>query len=244
MYREAKPVDIVVLYGAPLLLTLLLYFAVSTVHIDSSASSDDDNYKESTEEDFEEENSIQLCCTWGHDLQDGKLKYNIDDIDGSKEQQNAVRNAIEEWDSSIDSLDLERVSRTAQSDITVEFDNGSEEIAGDEEIAGKTVTTFDQHGFLDNAEVTIYKEPYGYELDTSEIEQVIKHEMGHALGLGHANFDGNLMALRVNDGTDTISECEIKAVIEANYWKLGGFNGDNTYPSYPKGQNVFCEDDP
>jgi hypothetical protein len=45
--------------------------------------------------------------------------------------------------------------------------------------------------------------------------------MGHALGLGHANFDRNLMAEMVNHGTATVSECEIKAVIEANYWKLG-----------------------
>jgi predicted Zn-dependent protease len=226
----------------PLFLTLLLYFAISPIHVVSSASADD-NLKDSAGEDFEEENSIQLCCTWGSDLQDGKLKYNIDDIDGSKDQQNAVRNAIEEWDSSIGSLDLERVSSTTQSDIRVEFYDGSEETAGDEEIAGKTVTIFDQYGFLDNAEITIYKEPYGYELETSEVEQIVKHEMGHALGLGHANFDGNLMALRVNDGTDTISECEIKAVIEANYWKLGGYNRDNTYPSYPKGQSVICEDD-
>jgi hypothetical protein len=40
--------------------------------------------------------------------------------------------------------------------------------------------------------------------------------MGHALGLGHANFDGNLMAERIKDGTETISECEIRAVVEAN----------------------------
>jgi hypothetical protein len=40
--------------------------------------------------------------------------------------------------------------------------------------------------------------------------------MGGALGLGHANFDGNLMAEKVNAGTEKVSECEVKA----NYWKL------------------------
>jgi hypothetical protein len=30
--------------------------------------------------------------------------------------------------------------------------------------------------------------------------------MGHALSLGHANFDGNLMAEKVNDGTEKVSE--------------------------------------
>ena len=160
-----------------------------------------------------------------------------------KEEQDAVRNAIEEWDSRIDPLDLERVSTMMQSDITVEFNDGSEETVDGEEIAGQTVTTFDQYGFLDNARVTIYKEPYGYEFDTSAIHQVVKHEMGHALGLGHANFDGNLMAQEVNAGTDNISDCEIKAVIEANYWKLGGYNQDNTYPDYPEDASTVCEQD-
>jgi predicted Zn-dependent protease len=208
----------------------------------SSTNPDDSNNNDFLGEDFEEENSIQICCTWGSDLQDGKLKYNIDDIDSSKEQQDTVRNAIEEWDSRISPLDLERVSSSTHSDIKVEFDDGSEETVMGEEIAGETITTFDQYGFLDNTVVTIYKEPYGYELDTSEIEQVVKHEMGHALGLGHANFDGNLMAQRVNDGTDTISECEIKAVVEANYWKLGDYNRENTYPYYPHDYNTNCED--
>ena len=79
---------------------------------------------------------------------------------------------------------------------------------------------------MDNAKITISRSIQAYDFDTSTIEQIAKHEMGHALGLGHANFDGNLMAESVNDGTDTISECEIKAVIEANYWKLGDENDD------------------
>ena len=222
-------------------LILILYPPIS---IAQAANSDKDNdNNEYLSEDFEEENSIQICCTWGSDMQDGKLTYNIDDTDSSKEEQDAVRNAIEQWDSNIDSLDLERVSTATPSDITVEFRDGSEETNTGEEIAGQTITTFDQFDFLDNARITILKEPYGYELNTLAIEQVTKHEMGHALGLGHANFDGNLMAQKVNDGTDNISDCEIKAVIEANYWKLGSNNHDNTYPTYPEDTRVICEDD-
>lgn len=172
-------------------------------------------------EDFEEENSIQICCTWGNHLRDGKLTYNIDDIISSKEEQDAVRNAIEEWDSKIDPLDLERVSTMTISDITVEFHDGSEETEGGEEIAGQTVTTFDQYDFLDNARITIFKEPYGYELDTSAIEQVVKHEMGHALGLGHANFESDLMSQRLSSKEMmNISQCDINGVLQANQWKL------------------------
>ena len=43
-----------------------------------------------------------------------------------------------------------------------------------------------------------------------------KTRAGHTLGLGHANFDGNLMAETVNDGTATVPECEINAVTTAN----------------------------
>jgi Matrixin len=244
LYRKVQPQSVVVPCGLFLLLILLSHCISFPVPADaSSADVDNDSNGDITGEDFEEENSIQLCCTWGSNLRDGKLTYNIDNIDSSKEQQDAVRNAIEEWDSKIGPLDLERISSVTQPDIRVEFEGGSDERVLGEEIAGETLTTFDQFGFLDNAKVTIYKEPYGHELDTSEIEQVVKHEMGHALGLGHANFDGNLMAQRVNDGTDTISDCEVKAAVEANYWKLGDHNLDNTYPYFPEDESTVCEDD-
>ena len=201
----------------------------------ASTDGDEDN-----DEDFEDENAIQICCAWGSDLRDGKLTYHIDA--SSKDQQNAVTKAIEEWDSRINSLDLERVTKITQpADIRIGFQDESEETKEGEEIAGQTVTTFDQNGFLDNAQITISKSVRDYEFDTATIEQVAKHEMGHALGLGHANFDGNLMAERVNEGTETVSECEVKAVTQANYWKLGDDNRDNTYPNYPEDDNIVCE---
>ena len=101
---------------------------------------------------------------------------------------------------------------------------------------------------MDKAEITISRTIQAFDFDTSTIEQIAKHEMGHALGLGHANFDGNLMADSVNDGTDTISDCEIKAVVEANYWKLGENNNDdggggNTDSDYLQEGITSCEVD-
>jgi hypothetical protein len=61
--------------------------------------------------------------------------------------------------------------------------------------------------------------------------------MGHALGLGHANFDGNLMSEKVNDGTENVSECEVKAVLQANYWRL---IADSTSPVIPDTNRIMC----
>jgi hypothetical protein len=53
----------------------------------------------------------------------------------------------------------------------------------------------------------------GFKFDEGIVEHIVKHEMSHALGLGHADFDGNLIAEKVNDGPENISKCEIKAVL-------------------------------
>jgi hypothetical protein len=104
------------------------------------------------------------------------------------------------------------------------------------------MTTFYGDGFIGKVEITINKKVQGYEFDTKTIGQIAKHEMGHALGLGHANFDANLMAEKVNDGTAFVSECEIKAVIEANYWKLGQNEEDaNSMPDYPHENSMACD---
>jgi hypothetical protein len=202
-----------------------------------SASTNNDN------EDFEDQNSIQICCAWGQELQDGILTYKIDDDDISKDQKAVVQDAIEEWDTKITPLELEELSNTKNSDVTIEFQGGNDESKDEgEEIAGQTITLFDRYGFIDKAEIIINKGVQDYEFDTKIIGQVAKHEMGHALGLGHANFDGNLMAEKINDGTAVVSDCETKAVIEANFWKLGQseHNADSE-PDYPENNSMACD---
>ena len=233
-----------------LLLSILISSSLSFVHVANASTSSDlpedkksereqseeEDEEDSEEQDFEEENSIQICCAWGSSLEDGRLTYYIDDDDTSEEQQQAVRNAVQEWDTKIKHLELEEESNRKSSDIKIDFEDDNDE----EEIAGQTITIANAYGFLVNAEITIYTEVQEYEFDTTTIGQVAKHEMGHALGLGHANFDGNLMAEMVNYGTATISECEINAVIEANYWKLGDNDEENIDPDNPRHDSVTC----
>jgi hypothetical protein len=101
---------------------------------------------------------------------------------------------------------------------------------------------FYEDGFIGKVEITINKKIQDFRFDTKTIGQIAKHEMGHALGLGHANFDNNLMAERVNQGTGSVSECETEAVIEANYWKLGQYEKNNNLtPYYPQVDSVACD---
>jgi hypothetical protein len=68
-----------------------------------------DHDGDNANEDFEEQNSIQIYCAWGYNLLDGILTYYIDK-EGSNEQQEKARNAIQEWDRNINSLELEETS--------------------------------------------------------------------------------------------------------------------------------------
>ncbi len=216
-----------------LLGTLILLIALESSGTFQIASADHDDENEedvSSDDDFEEENSIQICCAWGEKLADGSLTYKISGSDSDIVQ--AVRTAIEDWDYKIIGLELDEINKKKkEADIEVSFEKDGEEIAG------QTVNNFNGFGLIDNAEMTISKNAFGRDFDTKTIEQIAKHEMGHALGLGHANFGGNLMTELVNDGTGTIDECEIKSVYEANQWKLKD-GSDSAYA--PSKYDVEC----
>jgi hypothetical protein len=189
------------------------------------------------DEDFEAQNTIQICCTWGHNLLDGILTYYVETGSSTKQHQDEVTNAVQEWDRNLDSLELEESSSKKKGDILIEFQKEYEGNEGEKMAVGQSINTLDNSGFIDKVEIIVYRGTSEYEFDEDIIQRIVAHEMGHALGLGHANFDGNLMAEKVNDGTENVSECETKAVLKANYWKL---IADGIEPAMPEKNEIAC----
>jgi hypothetical protein len=187
---------------------------------------------------------LQICCAWSEKISDGILEYRISD-EGNEDSKQSVRKAIQDWDLLIDNLAFveKQNDESSETDVEIGFSD-SDEDANDEEFdygdsiaAGKTEFRFDNNGFVDSIEVTLSGGIFGNGFPNSELEQIARHEIGHVLGLGHANFDGSLMSESTDGGAESISTCEINGVLAANYWRLVAA-GDN--PEYPSANFVAC----
>lgn len=203
---------------------------------------DGDNDDGGGDIDLDEMNLLQICCAWSDKISDGVLEYKISD-EGDEDSKQSVRNAIQDWDLLIDNLIFVEKQDDSEADVEIGFSD-SDEDANDEEFdygdpvaAGKTEFRFDNLGFIDSIEVTLSGGIFGNGFQNSELEQIARHEIGHVLGLGHANFDGNLMSESTDGGADDISTCEINGVLAANYWRLVAV-GNN--PEYPEANFVVC----
>ena len=221
-------------------------FATNKFHFISINSDSNDN---SSQLDL-----LQICCSWSTKLSDGVLKYSIDtkEEDGSG---HAITNAINEWNSKLDGLQLieEKKHDLSASDIQFMFGELGDDETGnryydfknkvDKDLtlipsAGWTQFMFDEEGFIDGTKIIISEDVLDQGFDDYLIEQIAKHELGHALGLGHANHEGSLMAnLVIEDETATISECEVNGVYTANSWK---FMGSKQNPEQPPSMFVTC----
>ena len=172
---------------------------------------------------------IEICCTWGNKLADGILTYEINNA--KPETKELVISAISYWKENIPEIEFKETDGKEQVDIKISFrnDNGK--------VAGQTMTNFDSDGFIFNVKILLAEKAFGKQLNKNVIEYIAKHEFGHALGLGHANFNESLMSSLVYNSFNKISDCEKEAVNEANKWKL--IDHDSS-PKISKIKKYFC----
>jgi hypothetical protein len=161
------------------------------------------------------EKKIDVCCTWGTELKDGILTYTIKK-DSINDLENIVDLAFSEWEQNLYDIQFKRVKDSSDTaDIEIKFKKGNVDQEG-----GGAMIYFNDKGFIDQVEISISKTTNGTALNQTMVEHVTKHEIGHALGLGHSQFPYSLMSPIVNETVTKISKCEIDAVKDANNWKF------------------------
>ena len=213
-----------------ILLTLAAMLLFDTINHIVLAASSSHSHSKNGNNNKDSSNSIQVCCVWNKELTHGVLTYSINA--GNLELKHTVTNAIDQWNENIKHLNVKLVPVSTEdankADIHIKFNSKASKInthLENNKLAtkdihfvkpGKSVFNFDKAGFISNVDITLSKSAFGNTLNTHEIEQIALHELGHALGLGHANFKGDLMSPIGNDENLSISRCDINAVKQAN----------------------------
>lgn len=235
-----------------LLISITLVLSFNSLHVFAASSKHKGIVQLPQQQQF-----VQVCCAWGDKLEDGVLTYKVKGADNTAAQQ-AVNNAIEEWNTKINGIKLVEVSDSNSADIQINLNSKAPKLQtsvnnnhGPIKAAGKDVKLLapglseinrDNNGFITQVIVKIATAASGKttSFNPSEIEAVAKHELGHALGLGHADFITDLMSPILTGNTrPTISQCDVNGVIQANSWKMTYSDNTNS-PSSPPVNHVDC----
>jgi hypothetical protein len=168
--------------------------------------------------------AVAICCAWGNRLSDGELTYSV--IGDDPTALSIVRSAVQAWDEALPDLTLTEVApgakkRSKRADIAIAYGPGTAD-GGESPHAtgaqGLTTTYLNSKRMVTRVEIGIDGGPSP--VNAGAIEQIAKHEVGHALGLGHANWDGDLMSPLVQPTPAPIPLCDLNAVRQANSWKM------------------------
>jgi predicted Zn-dependent protease len=204
---------------------------------------------------------IQICCSWGEQIADGILTYRITGGDTNLQVVNAIHQAVDEWNSKVSNIKLQEITDT-KTPVDIDINTSSKalqvahatisSIGGGHALAarkgiklvapGEAAISFDGRGLITHVDMTISTKALGNSISSSELQSIAKHEIGHAYGIGHTDFIGDLMSPILTGGTNTnISQCDINGVEEANQWKLnaGNSNTDNS-PHTPSLHFLRC----
>jgi hypothetical protein len=169
---------------------------------------------------------LDVCCAWNSALGDGVLTYRVSG--GDVAARTVVAAAVEDWDVAL-GRDLRLDPTTAKTaDITISFKKGGGQTQG------VALRSFDRAGFVRSVKVTISGQAFGLPNNAATVAQITRHEVGHALGLGHSDFP-DLMFPTLG-AEDEISGCDITGVRTANAWAFDG----GTVPVRPAVTAIGC----
>jgi len=161
--------------------------------------------------------SVAICCAWGNKLSDGVLTYSVTGTDQTA--LSILRGGVQAWDDTLPDLTMTEV--TSKADIAFLYGPGAAdggESPGGTGARGLTTTYLNGRRMVLRVEIGIDGGPSP--VNAGAIEEIAKHEFGHALGIGHANFDGDLMSPLVNPTPAPIPACDVNAVMQANSWRM------------------------
>ncbi|MDW0157379.1 MAG: matrixin family metalloprotease [Nitrososphaeraceae archaeon] len=180
----------------------------------------------------EDQNILQICCTWGDNLKDGVLTFHTNNNEIFK-MNNLVKNSFDQWALKLENLKFLEVQDASSADVLISFEHKGEQTVG------QTTNVLDDEGFIKRVKVRISVNFDEEQIEEDTLNLVLKHEIGHVLGLGHSNFH-DLMNAIVNYQNKVITKCEIDAVHLANNWKLVENLQQPKLPKLPLEKTVDC----
>lgn len=182
---------------------------------------------------------LAVCCAWNGGINDSDadtvpdLTFSVSG--GTALDRDTVRSAVQDWAAApalfgaLEFIEVASNDKTANVRITLKGGGGV--------IAGLARRSADRSGFIKQVAISISLKAFGVPNDQAMIAQVTRHEFGHALGVGHTDFDADLMAPVVGP-VSAISACDTESVRQAQHWKL--VDTAETTPHQPHVTSVDC----